>query len=166
MDVQEAEFLRETNPVDAVEEVANGCNWSFDRQCEDELAVLAHGIWTNYTISFSWMADFEALHVVSAFDMRVPKKRLAETIRLLSLINEQMLFGHFDLWEQDGSVMFRHAMPLSGGAEPTPQQVECLRDAALTSCERYYQAFQYVVWAGKDARSALDGVLFDTVGEA
>ena len=37
---------------------------------------------------------------------------------------------------------------------------------AIESCERYFQAFQFVVWAGKDAVEALEGVLFETVGEA
>jgi hypothetical protein len=98
--------------------------------------------------------------------MRVPKKRHVETMRLLAQINEQLLFGHFEVWPQDGSVLFRQAMPLSGGADVNDAQIECLLQAALTSCERYYQAFQFVVWAGKSATEALDSVLFDTVGEA
>ena len=112
------------------------------------------------------MEDFEALHVACAFDMRVPENRVVETMRLMSLVNEQMLFGHFDLWLQDGSVMFRHAIPLSGGAEANESQIEVLLSTALSSCERYYQAFQFVVWAGRSAAEALDSVLFDTVGEA
>jgi len=39
-------------------------------------------------------------------------------------------------------------------------------EAALDTCERYYQAFQFVVWAGKPAREALDAAMFDTAGEA
>ena len=155
-----------SNPVDAVENVAFANEWSFERPGEDELAVLVQGVWTDYSVSFSWMAEFEALHVACAFDMRVPEKRLIETMRLMSMINEQMLFGHFDLWLQDGSVMFRHAMPLTGGAEANEPQIECLLASALNSCERYYQAFQFVVWAGRDAGEALESVLFDTVGEA
>ena len=38
--------------------------------------------------------------------------------------------------------------------------------AAIDACERYYQAFQFVVWAGKNAREALEGALLETVGEA
>ena len=38
--------------------------------------------------------------------------------------------------------------------------------AALEACERYYQAFQFVVWAGKTAADALSHVMFETVGEA
>ena len=166
MGFQEVSLERGSNPVDAVEQVAFFKKWSFERGGEDELSVLVQGIWTDYSVSFSWMEDFEALHVACAFDMRVPEKRVVETMRLMSLVNEQMLFGHFDLWLQDGSVMFRHAIPLAGGAEANESQIECLLSSALNSCERYYQAFQFVVWAGRPASEALDSVLFDTVGEA
>ena len=157
---------RGSHPVDAVEQVADFNKWVFERSAEDEIAIQARGIWTDYNVSFSWMEDFEALHIACAFDMKVPDNRVVETLRLLSIVNEQMLFGHFDIWLQDGSVLFRHAVPLSGGAEANEAQIECLLQSAMTSCERYYQAFQFVVWAGKSATEALDSVLFDTVGEA
>jgi len=166
MSVEPSALARNGNPVDAVEHVAFSRKWSFERPAEDEISILVSGIWTDYDVSFSWMEDFEALHIGCSFDMRVPAKRVTETLRLMSLVNEQMLFGHFDLLLQDGSVMFRHAVPLAGGAEANDSQIECLLTSALGSCERYYQAFQFVVWAGKPATEALDSVLFDTVGEA
>jgi hypothetical protein len=55
---------------------------------------------------------------------------------------------------------------LSGGADVTPQQCEALLRSATESCDLYYQAFQFVVWAGKTAPQALESVLFETVGEA
>ena len=42
-----------------------------------------------------------------------------------------------------------------------------MRGAALTAldaCERYFPAFQFVVWAGKPAREALDAAMFETQG--
>ena len=38
--------------------------------------------------------------------------------------------------------------------------------AALDACERYYQAFQFVVWAGKESREALVSTMFHTEGQA
>ena len=60
--------------------------------------------------------------------------------------------------------MFRHALLLAGGVEVAGRQCEALLDAALDTSERYFQAFQFVVWAGKSAREALDAAMFDTVG--
>src|SRR5690606_36924967 len=112
------------------------------------------------------MEDFETLHLACAFDIKVPESRTLEVMRLLSLINEQMLFGHFDLWEQEGTIMFRQALVLSGGADPTSQQVESLLASALEACECYSQACQFVVWSGTNAREALAAVLFEAQGSA
>ena len=38
--------------------------------------------------------------------------------------------------------------------------------AAVEACERYYQAFQFVVWAGKTAKEGMEGAILETVGEA
>ena len=37
---------------------------------------------------------------------------------------------------------------------------------ALDACERYFPAFQIVVWAGKSAREAMESAMFETSGEA
>jgi hypothetical protein len=87
-------------------------------------------------------------------------------MRLLSSVNEQLWIGHFDLWSDEGIVMYRQALLLSGGADPNAQQVERLLVTAIEACERYFQAFQFVVWAGRSAAEALEGVLFETAGEA
>ena len=86
--------------------------------------------------------------------------------QLIALINEQLWVGHFDLWTKDGMVMFRHALVLAGGVEAAGRQCEALLDTALDTCERYFPAFQFVVWAGKAAREALDAAMFETSGEA
>ena len=41
-----------------------------------------------------------------------------------------------------------------------------LLSSALEACESYFQAFQFVVWSGIDAQSAVEAVMFETVGEA
>jgi hypothetical protein len=52
------------------------------------------------------------------------------------------------------------------GASATTNQCEALLRAAFEACERYYQAFQFVVWAGKDSREALATTMFETEGQA
>lgn len=166
MSLAEAEFEREINPVDMIEHVASHNQWEFERSSDDEICLTVDGVWTNYNVSLSWMEDFEALHLACAFDLKVPKSRIVETTKLLSLINEQMLIGHFDVWMKEGTVMFRQTLMLNGGAIPTGEQLECLMVSALEACERYYQAFQFVVWAGYDAEKAIEGALFETQGSA
>jgi hypothetical protein len=166
MSLLELQVERQSNPVDMIEFVAANNDWSFERSGEDEIAMTVEGRWTDYHVSFSWMEEFEALHLACAFDIKVPESRVNEVIRLLSQINGQVLMGHFDLWRQEEVIIFRQSLLLAGGAEPTNQQVEVLLSSALDACESYYQAFQFVVWSGLDARRAIDAVLFETVGEA
>ncbi|MGU3575823.1 YbjN domain-containing protein [Brucellaceae bacterium C25G] len=166
MSLVELEFARELHPVDVIEHVANSNEWSFERTGDDEIAISVAGSWTDYHISFSWMEDYEALHLACAFDIKVAEPRVNEVLRLLSQINEQLLMGHFDLWRQEGAIMYRQSLLLAGGAEPTSRQVEVLLSSAIEACETYFQAFQFVVWSGVTAREAMESVLFETVGQA
>ena len=155
-----------TNPLDVVERIASINDWSFERAGDDEITMLVGGKWSDYQVSFTWMYDIEALHLACAFDLKVPDRRRDEVQKLIALVNEQMWVGHFDLWTQDGLVMYRHALVLSGGVEASGRQCEALLGTALDACERYFPAFQFVVWAGKGAREALDAAMFETAGEA
>jgi hypothetical protein len=154
------------NPLDVVERVAATNGWSFERAGDEEITILVTGKWSDYQVSYTWMFDIEALHLACAFELKVPERCRPEVQLLISLINEQMWVGHFDLWIQDGLVMYRHALVLAGGVEATSRQCEALLGTALDACERYFPSFQFVVWAGKPAREALDAAMFETQGQA
>jgi hypothetical protein len=154
------------NPLDVVERLASGNDWSFERQGDDEITILVTGKWTDYQLSYTWMGNIEALHLACAFDLKVPDRRRAEVQALIGMINERLWVGHYDLWVNEGIVMFRHALVLAGGVEASGRQCESLLGTALDTCERYFTAFQFVVWAGKSAKEALDAAMFETSGEA
>jgi hypothetical protein len=166
MSLIELELERQAHPVDVIEHVAALEDWSFERSGDDEITVSIAGSWCDYHVSVSWMEDVEALHLACAFDLKVSDQRRAEVMRLLAIVNEQMLLGHFDLWSGEGVVMYRHALLLTGGIEPSARQIGAMLVGAIESCDRYYQAFQFVVWAGRSAQEALEGALFETVGNA
>jgi hypothetical protein len=157
---------RSAHPVDIVEQLATLHDWSFDRSADDEMNISVSGAWSDYHVSINSQDSPESLHLASVFDLRVPAARCEEARRLISLINEQLWLGHFDLWAQEGAVMFRHGQLFVGGIAPTVEQCDALVHTALETCERYFQSFQFVLWAGKSAREALDACLFETVGEA
>ena len=154
------------NPLDLVEKLAVANDWPFHRQSDEELAAEIAGQWCHYKLWFAWAPEMGVMHLSCALDMKVPEKKKHGIYELLALANDKLWIGHFDLWSAEGVVMFRQALLLSGGAEPNTHQVERLLVTAIEACERYFQAFQFVVWAGKDAAEALEGVLFETVGEA
>ena len=146
--------------------MAHNNDWSFERAGDDEISISVAGSWTDYHVSFSWMEDFEALHLACAFDMKIPPVRRGEVQKLIASMNEQLWVGHFDLWTHTGMIMHRQALVLPGGLTASTAQCEAMLAGAIHACERYFPAFQFVVWAGKTTTEAMDAAMFDTVGEA
>jgi hypothetical protein len=165
MATAEANYDQFTNPVDMVEHIATIHDWTFERSAPDELTLSVTGAWCDYHLSLTWRDDLEALHLACAFDCKVTKVRLNEVYRLIALINEQLWLGHFDLWKEDGMLLYRHGLILAG-AETHVGQCEALLRAALEACERYYQSFQFVLWAGKSPEDALLATMLETQGQA
>jgi hypothetical protein len=161
----ELSHSRVNSPIDLIEQIASSNDWATDRASEDELTLIVAGQWTDYNVSLNWRDDLETLHIACAFDAKIPDNRQNEVYRLVAQINEQLWLGHFDVWLQEGLIMFRHGLMLNG-ALATTGQCEALLKAALEACERYYQAFQFVVWAGKQSRDALASTMFETEGRA
>jgi hypothetical protein len=155
-----------SHPLTVVEDYAADNNWAFERSGEDEVTIVTKGEWTDYQLSFTWMHEIEALHLACAFDMKIPQPRLNEVQRLVAAINEQLWVGHFDIWTHTGMIMYRQALVLPGGMQASTAQCETMLVSAIHACERYYPAFQFVVWAGKSATEAMSAAMFDTEGEA
>jgi hypothetical protein len=154
------------NPLAVVESMALRNDWSFERSVEDEIAIAVAGKCANYQVSFTWMGEIKVLHFSCSFEAKIHESRLVEIRQLIARINEQLWIGHFDLWGQDGTVMFRHSLLLEGGVSTSGGQCEAVLGRALDACEQYYPAFQFVIWAGKSAREAMDAAMFVTAGHA
>ena len=110
MSLIQFEGARHSNPVDTIESIAGHHEWPFDRSGENEITISVKAGLADYHVSFAWMEDLEAVHLSSAFDLKVTERRKTEVMRLLSLVNEQMWIGHFDLWSQEALVMFRQTL--------------------------------------------------------
>lgn len=155
------------HPLDLVEEIASANEWAFDRTNDDELVAQLSGKWGDYRLYFGWSSDMSALQFSCGLDLRVPKYRRAAVNELLALANERLWLGHFDLCSDEDTPMFRHAVPLRGArGGASVEQLEDLVDIAINECDRYYPAFQYVIWGGKDPADAVAAACLDPQGEA
>ncbi|MFQ5763489.1 MAG: YbjN domain-containing protein [Rhodospirillales bacterium] len=154
------------NPLDLVEQIVERNDWAYDRRGDNEIAVQVPGTWCDYSLFFAWNEDMGAIHFSCAFDMRVPPERRSFVHELLAMVNEKLWLGHFGVWSDEGLPMFRHAMPMRGTHGPTIEQVEDLVDVAILECERFYPAFQYVIWGGNTAAEAIAAAMVETLGEA
>jgi len=154
------------NPRDLAEQLVTDRDWLFDRPDEAELVAEVSGNWCNYSIWFAWQPDLGGLIFSCAYDTKIPEKQRSKVLPLLAAVNEKMWLGHFDMGSEDGLVMFRHALLLRGGQGATSEQLDDLLDIAMSECNRFYPAFQSVLWGGNTVEQALEIALLDTVGEA
>ena len=154
------------NPLDVVEEIVTAHEWSFERETSDELSVCIGGGWCDYHLGFTHNPHYGGLQVACAYDVRVPARKRTEVCSLLAMVNERLWLGHFDLWSEEGIPMFRHVLLTVGDPSATAGQVERMIEIAITECERYYPAFQFVLWGGKSAEDAVAAAMFETMGEA
>jgi len=158
--------LETPHPLDMVEQLAADQHWFVDRTADDEINVIVEGSWSDLYLCLTWRDDLQGLHVACSYDLKIPNHRREEASRLASMVNEQLYFGHFDVWRQEGSLVYRNGLMLTGGARASLAQCESLISLALESCERYFPAFQFVIWAGKRGEEALQSSLLETMGEA
>ena len=154
------------NPIDLVEEIVQANEWIHDRASDEEMVVEIAGRWCDYRLFFVWQREINALHFTCAFEMKVPKARRGAIFELLAVVNERMWLGHFDVTADTQSPSFRQGVLLRGAAGASVEQIEDLVDIAVSECERFYPAFQLVVWGGKPAEEALAAAMIDPVGEA
>ena len=165
--VQLADFdIASKNPLDLAEQLIIDRDWLCDRPVEEELIAEVQGSLCNFRIWFAWQPDLNALMFTCAYDMKIAPQARSKIHPLLAAINERMWLGHFDIGLDDGVIMFRHALLLSGNGSASPEQLEDLMDIAITECNRFYPAFQSVLWGGNTVEQALEIALLDTVGEA
>src|SRR5215471_2210137 len=102
-----------THPLDMLEQAVEENGWPFERSGKDEINLSVAGRWCDYHFCFSWRDDLQSLHVSVSFDMRVARERRSEIVELLASINAQLWLGHFDLFSEDGAVLYRHVLIFS-----------------------------------------------------
>ena len=154
------------NPLDTVEKLAVANDWPFNRQSEEELAAEISGHWCHYKLWFAWHPELGVMHLSCALDMKVPAKKRNHLYALLAMANEKLWLGHFDLWSEEGLPMFRHSALFRDEAGASVELIEDLVDIAITECDRFYPAFQFVIWGGKDPAEAIAAAMLETEGEA
>ncbi|HXY98384.1 MAG TPA: YbjN domain-containing protein [Stellaceae bacterium] len=154
------------NPIDLVEEIVQANEWVHDRASDEEMVVEIAGRWCDYRLLFVWQREINALHFTCAFEMKVPKARRTAVFELLAVVNERLWLGHFDVAADTQSPSFRQGVLLRGASGASVEQIEDLVDIAVSECERFYPAFQLVVWGGKPPEEAIAAAMIDPVGEA
>ncbi|HEC00405.1 MAG TPA: hypothetical protein ENI91_01805 [Sphingomonadales bacterium] len=154
------------NPLDILEMIAGQNEWPYERSNDEEITVAVSGEWCDFHIRYFWIAEDNLLQAAAMLDMRVPKIKQAKILEAINLVNERLALGHFAIWTEDNSLMFRHSNMVGPDQEVMAAACEKITDSILTSSNKYYPVFQFVLWAGKSPEEAIECAMLDTVGEA
>ncbi|MXO89555.1 type III secretion system chaperone family protein [Pontixanthobacter aquaemixtae] len=153
-------------PVDMLAALFEARGWPFTTQSGDEIVGEIQGSWAKYQLRAVWRKEDNVLQVLCLPDVRVPAEKRAAAVELLAMVNEQIWLGHFDVWSKGGVLVYRNGAMLGGDGLLGLDQAQALVETAIEECDRFYPAFQFVLWGDKSASDALDSALVDALGEA
>lgn len=161
------EFTTSLNdPLDLIEDLANANDWLFDRT-DDELTAAVTGSYCEYQLRFFWREQERVLQLACVFDGRAPEAKRSAIYETIGLINERLWLGHFEMWADEGLLMYRHATIADEDDHGlSDNHLATIVETALSECERFYPVFQFVLWAGKTPQEALSAAMLETMGEA
>ena len=153
------------NPIDFVEDIVHSKKWSFSR-AEDELVADISSQWCQYRLYFSWSERIKAINFTVTFDLKFPFSTLGAIHELLALINEKLWIGHFDITSKNSIPAFRHTLLVPQKNEILYSQLEEIVDIAIYECEKYYPAFQQILFEGSQPSDVLELCFSEPVGIA
>ena len=164
---QDQEEREPSAPIDMLESYYAAHGWTFERH-EDEIVATVKGSWASYELRALWRDDDSVLQFLAFPDVKVAEHSRPAIYEAISLVNEQLWIGHFELWSSSGVLLFRHAALVDGEEQGTMSlaAAELLVESAIDECERFYPVFQFVLWGGKTPKEALAAALIETQGEA
>ncbi|MFP4273451.1 MAG: YbjN domain-containing protein [Paracoccaceae bacterium] len=166
MAVSEHYLEDDIHPIDIVENLAAHHDWDFDRIAEDQIAMAVEGQWRTYSITLAWSAHDETLRLICTFEMEPPEDRLPALYEGLNAVNDQCWAGAFSYWAEPKLMIYRYGLVLAGGQVASPEQIDTMIRAAVLSAERYYPAFQLVVWGNRSPADALQVAIAEAYGRA
>ena len=153
-------------PVDMLAALFEARGWPFKAESKEEIAGEIQGSWAKYQLRAIWRAEDNVLQLLCLPDIRVSDDKRAAATELLAQVNEQIWLGHFDVWSKGGVLVYRNGAMLGGEGLLGLDQAQALIETAVEECDRFYPAFQFVLWGDKSPADALESALVDAAGEA
>ena len=153
------------DPIGMIEEYAIHNNLQLDRTGDNEVMGEFPGQWSNYRLWVVYHEETGFLQYNCYMDVRIPDRSSAAIAELMTLVNERIWLGHFEIWGEEQVPLFRVVQPLRG-SRLVPEQVEDIMTSLFHEVERFYPAVQWVVWGGKSPKEAISAAIMETDGEA
>ncbi|PYG31222.1 YbjN domain-containing protein [Pelagimonas varians] len=166
MSLSEHYLEDDLHPIDIVEHLAAHNEWEFERLADDQISMAVEGQWRTYSITLAWSGGDETLRMICSFDMDPPSDKISALHEGLNLVNDQCWAGSFSFWDAQKLMVYKYGLVLAGGNIASPEQIDTMINAAVMSAERYYPAFQLMVWTDKTAKQSMQIAIAEAYGRA
>jgi hypothetical protein len=153
-------------PVEMLGQLFEARGWTHEFVSEDEITVEVQASWASYQLRAIWRSEDNVLQLLCLPEIRVPDDKRVAMFEMLGLINEQLWLGHFDVWSNNSMLLYRHGLMLGDDGLLSLGQAQMLVEVAVEECDRFYPAFQFLLWGDKTPQEALASALVDAAGEA
>ena len=153
-------------PVEMLAQLFEANGWPCEFVNDDEISGEIQGSWATYQVRCIWRAEDHVLQLLCLPEIRVPDAKRKAAYELLAMVNEQLWLGHFDVWSNGGVLLYRHGLMLGDEGLLSLSQAQTAVEAAVEECDRFYPAFQFVLWGDKSPQDALASAMVDAAGEA
>ena len=152
-------------PLEMLVALFEARGWPFEAQA-DEICGEIQGSWAKYQLRAIWRAEDRTLQILCLPEVRIAAEKSVAAHELVALANEQIWLGHFDIWSNGGVLLYRNGTLLGGDGLLDLDQAQALVEIAVEECDRFYPAFQFLLWGDKTPRAALEAAMVDALGEA
>ncbi len=166
MALSETYLEDDIHPIDIVQNIATHQDWEFQRIADDQIAMAVVGQWRTYSITLAWSDYDETLRLICTFEMEPPVDSLPALYETLNEVNDQCWAGGFTYWQEQALMVYRYGLILSGEQIASPEQIDTMISAAVLSAEKYYPAFQLVVYGNRSPKEALQVAIAEAYGRA
>lgn len=160
------QYLEDLHPIDLVQSLARTRAWVFERQNDDEIALVVEGQWQQYAVSLVWSERSETLRLVCSFEFSPPDGRLSALYETLNIANDSCWSGAFSYWQAQKTMAYIYGLNLAGGAVASPEQIDNMMRISVATCEKLYPAFQLVSWGEETPQQAMRAAINDAYGRA
>jgi hypothetical protein len=106
------------------------------------------------------------LRLICTFEMEPPEEKLPKLHEALNRINDNCWAGAFTYWREQQLMVYRYGLLLGEDQLAGAEQIDRMMTAAVMACERYYPAFQLVVWGDRDPDAAMQIAIAEAYGRA
>lgn len=154
------------HPIDMIEHLAAHHDWDFDRIGDDQIAMAVEGQWRTYAITIAWSGYDDTLRLICTFEIEPPDEKLPTLYHLLNEVNDQCWSGGFTYWQKQRLMVYRYGLVMPGTQGASPEQLDTLIGRAVANAERFYPAFQLVIWGNRTPADAIQAAIGEAYGRA